>query len=345
MLKSYIFHKFHPLPPATLDNIDMEFTNNKKLSFFDPHFHVWDASDKDVSKSGHDAIILFKPKDNPIYGSKEYEEEFKAAEEKYDVIHEGGIFLEAMSVCFPNTAAGAELVDLYRKELTWAKKTLIGDSKKKYLFIPSASLEDPNIIEYLTELKNTYLVRGIRQIVNYEPSWPRNEMLGNLFDNGNFEKGFELLGLHNLSFDMQLNPHQYDQAIKLIKTYPKTQVIINHLGTPTLDDLKDEIKKETFWNGMKQFAAFDNVSIKISMLCYIDPNWDENELVVNAVYEIISLFGFKRCAFASNYPVDSKDEWESERLFKAFEKITKDKYSLEERAMLYGGAAKSMYRL
>ena len=144
---------------------------------------------------------------------------------------------------------------------------------------------------------------------------------------------------------MQLNPHQYDQAIKLIKTYPKTQVIINHLGTPTLDDLKDEIKKETFWNGMKQFAALDNVSIKISMLCYIDPNWDENELVVNAVYEIISLFGFKRCAFASNYPVDSKDEWESERLFKAFEKITKDKYSLEERAMLYGGAAKSMYRL
>ena len=67
------------------------------------------------------------------------------------------------------------------------------------MFIPSASLEDPNIIEYLTELKNTYLVRGIRQIVNYEPSWPRNEMLGNLFDNGNFEKGFELLGLHNLS--------------------------------------------------------------------------------------------------------------------------------------------------
>ena len=46
-------------------------------------------------------------------------------------------------------------------------------------------------------------------------------MLGNLFDNVNFEKGFELLGLHNLSFDMQLNPHQYDQVIKLIKTYPK----------------------------------------------------------------------------------------------------------------------------
>ena len=31
MLKSYIFHKFHPLPPATLDNIDMEFTNNKNI--------------------------------------------------------------------------------------------------------------------------------------------------------------------------------------------------------------------------------------------------------------------------------------------------------------------------
>jgi predicted TIM-barrel fold metal-dependent hydrolase len=315
------------------------------ISFFDPHFHVWDASDNNSSTSAHDATILFKPNGNPIYSSKEYEQEFNAAMEKCNISHEGGIFLEAMSVCFPDTAASIDLTNLYRTELTWAKKTLIGDSRKQYLFVPCASLEDQNILEYINELKKTYLVRGIRQIVNHEPSWPRNKKLGNLLNNDNFRKGFELLGLNNLSFDMQLNPHQYEQAIELIKVCPKTNVIINHLGTPTLDDLVDEKKKVVFWNGMKEFAALENVSIKISMLCYIDPKWDENEVVVDTVHQIISLFGFKRCAFASNYPVDSKDGWGSERLFKAFEKITKDKYSQEERSMLYGGAAKLMYKL
>ena len=80
-------------------------------------------------------------------------------------------------------------------------------------------------------------------------------------------------------------------------------VIINHLGTPTLDDLKDG--GEVYWAGMEQLAAAGpHVYIKLSMLCYIDVAWDHNELVVEAVTKIIKLFGEDRCFFASNYPVD-----------------------------------------
>eukprot|EP00944_MAST-04C_sp_MAST-4C-sp1_P000289 g289.t1 len=322
-------------------------TNNEEelLTFFDPHFHVWDASEGS-SASGHDSKILFKPNGVPIYGSKEYESEFSVSEDQCKIVHKGGVFIEALSVCYPDSMkAGPELDALYRKELTWAKKTLVGDSKKVYVFVPSASLENANILEYIKELKETYLVRGIRQIVNFEPSWPRNKVLGNLFESKNFRHGFELLGLNGLSFDMQLNPNQYQQAIECMRAYPKTRVIINHMGTPTLEDLTDEGKKEMFWKGMKTFASLDNVFIKISMLCYIDPNWDENELVIQTVHKIIELFGCQRCALASNYPVDSKDGWGSSRLFNAFEKLTKEKYSAEERIMLYGGAAKLMYRV
>eukprot|EP01052_Picozoa_sp_SAG31_P035175 SAG31_NODE_4210_length_3469_cov_11.547774_4_plen_89_part_00 len=60
--------------------------------------------------------------------------------------------------------------------------------------------------------------------------------------------------------------HQYLKGAKFAKKYPDIPVIINHLGTPTLDDLKDG--GEIYWNGMKQLAeAGDHVYIKISMLC------------------------------------------------------------------------------
>ena len=49
--------------------------------------------------------------------------------------------------------------------------------------------------------------------------------------------------------------------------------------------------------------------LKISMLCYTDPKWDENAQFVDTVKGLIKLFGVDRCCFASNYPVDTKDGW------------------------------------
>eukprot|EP01052_Picozoa_sp_SAG31_P028703 SAG31_NODE_2793_length_5083_cov_5.043339_3_plen_83_part_00 len=60
--------------------------------------------------------------------------------------------------------------------------------------------------------------------------------------------------------------HQYLKGAKFAKKYPGVPVIINHLGTPTADDLKDG--GEIYWAGMKALAdAGDHVYIKISMLC------------------------------------------------------------------------------
>mgnify|MGYP002815019115 CR=1 FL=1 len=42
-------------------------------------------------------------------------------------------------------------------------------------------------------------------------------------------------------------------------------------------------------------AAGDHVVIKISMLCYTDPKWDENPEVAAAVKKVIELFGVSRC--------------------------------------------------
>ena len=152
-----------------------------------------------------------------------------------------------------------------------------------------------------------------------------------------------MLGEFGLAFDMQLNPSQFETAFQLIQETPNVPVIINHAGAPTLEDLTDEKKKRIYWDGLAQLAKCEHVSIKISMLCRIDPKeWDKNPVVGHAVDEIIKLFGYNRVAFASNAPVDANDAWPASRVLAAFESMTAS-YSTEERSWLFADAAKRMY--
>jgi len=313
-----------------------------KLRFFDPHFHVWDMtpSGEGGTLSGHDENILFSPNGSPLYGKVEYEAEIGASE---NVVHEGGVYIEANSVCFVDTA-GEELLAKYQKELNWTLHVLgKHDESKSYMYQACAALEAPNSKEWLTMLSKIPEVCGIRQIINYKPSWPRNDRLGELLANEEWRKGYKMLGEFGLAFDMQLNPSQFETAFQLIQETPNVPVIINHAGAPTLEDLTDEKKKRIYWDGLAQLAKCEHVSIKISMLCRIDPKeWDKNPVVGHAVDEIIKLFGYNRVAFASNAPVDANDAWPASRVLAAFESMTAS-YSTEERSWLFADAAKRMY--
>ena len=141
---------------------------------------------------------------------------------------------------------------------------------------------------------------------------------------------------------MQLNPHQYLKGARFAKKYPRIPVIINHLGCPTLDDLTKT--PDVYFDGMAALAACPNTFIKISMLCYIDADWNTNDVVVSAVHRVISIFGPDRCFFASNFPVDVKDGWPAERLFPAFLKLAAA-YDLDARKNLFHASAKRAYRI
>ena len=68
---------------------------SEPIEFFDPHFHIWD-----ISKNGpHDGDILFKPHDKKCYDTTAYENDLAKMPKNF--VHTGGVFLEAMSVCFP----------------------------------------------------------------------------------------------------------------------------------------------------------------------------------------------------------------------------------------------------
>jgi len=306
------------------------------IEIWDPHFHIWDISEN--TKSGHDASQLFTLKDRPIYSWKEYEHDIIRAGPSFSYI--GGAFVEVISVCHTQML-GTPFSEACIAETSWVSSQL-EQSQRQYVMVSSAPLESPEIVNILSKLAEYSKVRGIRQIINYDPSWPRNERLGNLLDNPNWKDGFSKLQDFSLSFDLQLNPHQYKKAANLIKKFSETIVIIDHLGTPRLEDLLD--RSEQYWDGMATLASCENVFIKISMLCYIHKDWSNNNVVKDTVYRIIETFGIDRCFFASNFPVDKRDGWPAERLYSAFLKLVDKKYSSSDIKKLFSENAKHAYR-
>ena len=192
----------------------------------------------------------------------------------------------------------------------------------------------------LSSTPKTPNVCGIRQILNHEPSWPRNSRLGNLLDLHNWQQGFSTLAEAGYSFDLQCNPHQYKKAAEIFQRNPKIPVILNHLGTPKRDDL---LEGQKYWEGLQALANLDQVSIKLSMLTYPNKHWHQDSLIKETVNKVIDLFGVQRCIFASNYPVEKLEGWDTQSMYQEFQKLV-DHRSQEEQEALFALNAMRIYR-
>lgn len=305
------------------------------LKIWDPHFHIWDV--RPTTPSGHDGAELFAPRGNPRYTLDLYEKDILTAGQGFEPI--GGTFVEAVSVCHLQKT-GDELATDCLAEAQWVAEQF-QQSQKKYALVASAPLEVPHVEEILLQLAANPHVCGVRQILNFEPSWPRNRKLGNLLENPQWQEGFAKLADFSWSFDMQLNPHQFQKAAALLEKFPHIPVIINHLGTPTLQDLQEPAG--LYWKGLEALAACQNTFMKISMLWYPAKQWHENPTVLDAVHRVIEIFGVERCFFASNFPVDAKEGWSAERLYPAFRKLVEAQYGLEEQQKLFAENAQVAY--
>ena len=302
------------------------------MKHWDPHFHLWDVSPG--TASGHDADQLAAVDGNPVYDRACYESDL--AVEGFEL--SGGALVEAVSVCHVETD-GPRFARACIAEARWVSAEL-APSPLDYVVVASAPLEDPDLPAILAELRGCPGLRGIRQIVNHEPSWPRNARRGDFLDLPAWERGFARLETQALSFDLQLNPHQFRRAARLLSRYPGIPIVIDHLGSPTLEDLREG---SVYWDGMEALADLEQTHLKVSMLCYTDPNWDRNPLVRESALRAIDLFGARRCMFASNFPADKLAGWTSERLYAGFRELASH-FGEEDRRQLFAESARRAYR-
>ncbi len=178
------------------------------------------------------------------------------------------------------------------------------------------------------------------------------------FADETFRRGVCELGQRDLVYDTWHYHHQNAELLSLARAVPETTMVLDHFGTPLgvgmFAGRRDEIYDE--WaNGITELAGCDNVVAKLGGLAMPDngfgwheadrpPTSDEFVAAQSRYYHhTIEAFGPERCMFESNFPVD-RFSLSYAVLWNALKKIAA-RYSPDERAAMFEGTARRVYRI
>jgi predicted TIM-barrel fold metal-dependent hydrolase len=200
-------------------------------------------------------------------------------------------------------------------------------------------LSAPNVQTMLDRHCGCRNMRGIRQILNTSDEDRLRFTAIDFMNMESWNQGFSGLAQRQLSFDLQIYPHQMPDAAALARRFSETQIVLNHTGMPH-DHSSAGFSK---WRGgMELLAGCANVSVKISGLGMMFHDWT-TELIRPFVRETIEIFGAKRCMFASNFPVDGMYS-SFDTLWAAYRDIVADRPIADQEA-LFRTTAERIYRI
>lgn len=202
--------------------------------------------------------------------------------------------------------------------------------------------------------------RGIRYMTAIDPELPPvyGATEPSLMMRPAFREGFAELGKRGLSFDAWLFHPQLPELLDLAKAFPDTSIILDHVGGPIGVGRHAERRDETFaaWKrDMAAIAELPNVSVKLGALnmtfTAMDatdqprPNSSEEtaRLQRDHLLTTIDLFGPERAMFESNFPVDMR-AISYTLVWNSFKRVTAG-FSADDKAMLFAGTAKRVYRM
>ncbi|WP_198598225.1 amidohydrolase family protein [Mangrovicella endophytica] len=205
-------------------------------------------------------------------------------------------------------------------------------------------------------------LRGVRQIAAWHADPAARASLASpppdLLSDARFHKGLRVLAARGLSLDVFVYHTQLGQLLDLVQANPDLTFVVDHIGGP-IGIGPYRSKRDTVftdWHaGMRRLAGCPNVRVKLTGLGmrlfgfgFVDrPQPPSSRDLANAwapyVETCIALFGAERCMFGSNFPVD-KGTCSYAVLWNAFKRITAE-MNAEERAALFAGTARRVYRL
>jgi len=205
-------------------------------------------------------------------------------------------------------------------------------------------------------------LRGIRHGMCWDSgkaaSFGRRQVPPHQVLDATFRKGFARLAPAGLSFESwQFHP-QLPDLPDLLRAFPETSVILNHVGGLLGIAPHDRNRDEVFnvWRGhIRELSQFPNLTVKLGGLGMLYCDWDfhlsdtppSSEALAAAwrpyIEECIDAFGPQRCMMESNFPVD-KQSCGYGVLWNAMKRITHG-CSPSEKAALYSDTAARVYRL
>jgi L-fuconolactonase len=170
--------------------------------------------------------------------------------------------------------------------------------------------------------------------------------------------GFARLAPLNLSFEAWLYHPQLLELAELARAFPQTTIILNHVGGPLGIGPYANKKEETFaqWKtGIAELGKCQNVVVKLGGLGMLFGMFDFHTRETPASLEelaraykpyidnCIAAFGPDRGMFESNFPPDGVSSSYAV-LWNAFKRLAVN-FSVDEKAKLFSGTAKRVYRL
>jgi L-fuconolactonase len=204
--------------------------------------------------------------------------------------------------------------------------------------------------------------RGIRHSASYDVD---SAVLGplagtppHLYSSTAFREGYAQLAKFGLSFDAWLLEPQLPELIDLVRAFPGTPVVLDHVGTPLGVASYQGKREERFgiWrDNIRKLAALPNVVVKLGGLgmafCNFpsflqSPAAHSSQLAAEwkpYIETCIEAFGVNRCMFESNFPVDLGG-CTYPVLWNAFKQLARS-CSAAEKSALFAQTAARVYRL
>lgn len=318
------------------------------IPIIDPHHHLWDVGFgryyieellEDINSSGHNilsTVYIMSSSNTKIY-SKDGLEEFKPLKEiefatsegkRADLIPNNKVKVNASIVGSVDLTYGNKLQPVLEKAVN------ISEGRLKGIRMLLASHTDPRI-----------------------SSGAVKSDLG-LMLHPNFIDGAKCIQNANLSLDFWIYHTQLNEMEKIARALPELTIILNHIGGPIhLGEYegKQAATHREWRSAMMRLSRIPNINVKLGGLgmAVNGAKFHNNKFPPNSVqlsdvwkpwiYETIDMFGFDRCMFESNFPVD-KGSCSYGALWNAFKILAKD-MSDDEINKLFSKNAAKIYKI
>lgn len=199
-----------------------------------------------------------------------------------------------------------------------------------------ADMTDPGASSVLERLAQVPMVRGIRTTVAWHADpilsfAPRPGILGE----PDVRRAAASMAALGLRLDCMLYPAQMGELAELAAGCPDLSIIVNHTGMPLE---ADDDGQERWREGMHRLAGHPQITVKISGLGMLWPDWTDGR-ADGVIDETIDIFGEDRCMFGSNYPVERLAS-SYDAVFRAFDRAVAHRSPAARRKLFHDNAVR-----
>lgn len=296
------------------------------LPVLDAHQHFWDLRAHQYPWLSSPARIPFRYGDYGAICRDYLPADYRADTAGYEVV--GTVHVEAEIAHDKAVAETGWLEDLATRE------------GLPSACVVQARLDRAEVDALLAAHAGHAVARGVRHKPTAAAAPDRVERaLPGAMDDPAWRRGYALLRRHGFSFDLQAPWWHAGQAAALAADFPDTLLIIDHAFLPA-DRSAEGLAG---WRrALELLACQPNAALKISGLGVAGRPWPAAENAA-LIRDAVSIMGWQRCLFASNFPVDSLVASFGQVLH-AFLGAIADRPEHQRRALLHDNAVRC-YRL